>query len=628
MGLPKRLYLFIPVLILLVFQFKPISSHLEYGIEDVFCNGPILHVVQMARLFNDSKTFVDMHLKASPSEIVKDFGEMMQGADDNPLRQDIKEFVHKNFEPENNEFDKWAPKDWVENPSYLNKINDKDLRQYGSDVNVIWTKLGRQIKDAVRESPDRYSLIWVPKPFIVPGGRFREYYYWDSYWIIDGLLISGMFDTARGMLENFVYLVNKFGHIPNGGRLYYVERSQPPLFVPMVKKYFDATCDIDFIKDNLETLDKEFEYWMKFHMRNFTFNNVDYTMAAYGDKSRGPRPESYYEDVKAAEYFATTAGKEAFYTEIKAAAESGWDFSSRWFYSPMGDRNNLTYTETTPIIPVDLNSFLHWNAVILRDFHKMLNSKKADYYDMKAQNLLEAINAVLWDDRSGVWFDFDINTLSKRHVYYASNLVPLYTMSYPQTNQGYYINKVISYLTNLDLLKYPFGVPTTLEDTGEQWDFPNVWPPLQHMMIFGLQQSDDPVAKELALNISNKWILTTYNNYIATNSIYEKYNVLYGSYGSGGEYEVQTGFGWTNGVIISLLDTYGSELSTEFDVIKHKKRFVRSVDDPNNNNDSNSSNDGIFIRSVTAALCVIGSFFVFRFSGYLSPHISNIYVKS
>ena len=101
-----------------------------------------------------------------------------------------------------------------------------------------WKDLGRKVISDVKENPDKYSLIYMKKPFIVPGGRFREVYYWDSYWTILGLLVSGMEETVKGMLENFADLINKYGLIPNGNRVYYTKRSQPPLYIAMVEEYY------------------------------------------------------------------------------------------------------------------------------------------------------------------------------------------------------------------------------------------------------------------------------------------------------------------------------------------------------------------------------------------------------
>ena len=125
------------------------------------------------------------------------------------------------------------------------------------------------------------------------GGRFKEFYYWDSYWIVQGLLLCDMTKTARGILENFLSMITKYGHIPNGGRVYYINRSQPPLLTPMVNNYVTKTKDIAFLKKNIHLLEKEFEFWMKKRTITFRKDGKEYTLARYYAPSLGPRPESY-----------------------------------------------------------------------------------------------------------------------------------------------------------------------------------------------------------------------------------------------------------------------------------------------------------------------------------------------
>lgn len=240
------------------------------------------------------------------------------------------------------------------------------------------------IKD-VALHPELYSIIYVENPVIVPGGRFKEFYYWDSYWIIRGLLYSEMYTTTRGMLSNFLSIVERFGFIPNGGRVYYSKRSQPPLLAAMIQSYIEFTGDDEFAIKSVDILEHEFEFWMN----NHTHEINGHILAAYGDASTGPRPESYSEDVKTAEIFETDAEKEECYSELKAAAESGMDFSSRWFIVADGSNNGtLKDLKTRSIIPVELNAILFWNAKIIAGIHsKSGNIEKANQYETKAQEI-------------------------------------------------------------------------------------------------------------------------------------------------------------------------------------------------------------------------------------------------
>ena len=168
------------------------------------------------------------------------------------------------------------------------------------------------------------------------------------------------------MLKNFLSIIDRFGFIPNGGRIYYSMRSQPPLITPMVKTYVDHTHDIDFAIASVEILAREFDFWLT----NHTVTVKGHRLARYGDKSSGPRPESYREDIETGKDFATDEEREEHYSELKAGAESGLDFSSRWFINKDGtNQGDLRDLKTRSIIPVELNAILHWNAKIIAEFY-------------------------------------------------------------------------------------------------------------------------------------------------------------------------------------------------------------------------------------------------------------------
>ncbi|XP_034231365.1 trehalase-like [Thrips palmi] len=531
----------------------------------IYCHGKLLHTIQMASLYHDSKTFVDMKMKFTKNETMRLFEDMMARTHDNPSRLDLERFVNETFEPPGSEFEDWDPSDWKPSPAFLKNISDPAFQEWGSELHHLWKSLGRKMKDEVKLNEEYYSIIYVPNPVIVPGGRFREFYYWDSYWIVRGLLLSEMYDTVRGMLANFVSIVERIGLIPNGGRVYYARRSQPPLLTPMVHSYVEKTHDMDFVKQNIKTLDKEFDFWMEKHTVLIEKDGKHYRLARFIDYSSGPRPESYREDIQSAQIFQTEGEKDSFYRELKAGAESGWDFSSRWFILNGTNKGNLTNTMTTNIIPVDLNSVMYWNAVILSDFHKKLNNaSKALYYEGLAQEWLEAVDKVLWHEEVGVWLDYDKLNEVKRDYFYPTNLAPLWTGCLDPAKKEDYIGKVLKYLEKTRIMVNLGGIPTTLEHSGEQWDYPNAWPPLQYIMVIALDNSGDPSAKDLAFEITEKWVRSNYKAFNDTHGMYEKYDAtVFGGGGGGGEYEVQLGFGWTNGVIMEFLEKYGERLTVK-----------------------------------------------------------------
>lgn len=175
------------------------------------------------------------------------------------------------------------------------------------------------------------------------------------------------------MLKNFLSIVDRFGFIPNGGRIYYSMRSQPPLLSPMIKTYVDTTGDKEFAIASVDTMANEFQYWIA----NHTVTVKGHRLAKYGDKSSGPRPESYREDIETGRDFPNDAEREAHYSELKAAAESGMDFSSRWFINAEGTNNGtLKDLKTRSIIPVELNAILYWNAKIIAEFYGYANNSE------------------------------------------------------------------------------------------------------------------------------------------------------------------------------------------------------------------------------------------------------------
>ncbi|XP_018905452.1 trehalase isoform X1 [Bemisia tabaci] len=532
---------------------------------EVYCHGTLLHTVQMAGLYHDSKTFVDMKMKFSPNETVGMFAELMKRTESRPSRLQLELFVNETFEPPGSEFEAWDPSDWVQTPGFLGRVKDKELSEWAAQLNDLWKFLGRKMRDDIKHHPDLYSIIYVPNPVIVPGGRFREFYYWDSYWIIRGLLLSEMYHTVRGMLENFLTIVEEYGLIPNGGRVYYAKRSHPPLLIPMVKSYLDTTKNITFLRANIDTMEKEFLFWMTNHTVKVEKNGKFYTLARYKDSSSGPRPESYREDYMSAQIFRSDKEKESYYSELKSAAESGWDFSSRWFVLNGTNKGNLTNAKTTYLLPVELNAILYWNAVLLSEFFRTLGqAEKAIKYEELSKDWMEAVTEVLWHDEVGAWLDYDIVNEVKRDYFYPTNISPLWTGCFEKNKTEYFTAKVMKYLEKTQIMVNLGGIPTTLEHSGEQWDYPNAWPPLQYIMIMSLDATGDSWAQDLAYEMSERWVRSNFKAYNETGIMYEKYDATVpGGHGGGGEYEVQMGFGWTNGIIMELLDKYGERMTAE-----------------------------------------------------------------
>lgn len=262
----------------------------------IYCQGELLSTVQLFKLFDDSKTFVDLIQVNDANQTLNNFNDLMYSTNNNPTKEQVEQFVKDNFVTEG-ELDNWIPSDYTDHPQFLKKIASPIMQKFARELVHIWPTLGRKVKSEVSKSPDRHSLIYIPEGFIVPGGRFKEIYYWDSYWIIKGLLISEMKETAKGMLNNFLSIVQRFGFIPNGSRVYYLNRSQPPLLSPMVGLYIDETQDLDWLKKNIKYLETELNWWLNNRTIVVEKNGTKHNLARYAVTSGTPRPESYYEDV-------------------------------------------------------------------------------------------------------------------------------------------------------------------------------------------------------------------------------------------------------------------------------------------------------------------------------------------
>ena len=205
----------------------------------VFCEGELLQAVQLAGIFQDSKEFVDMPMRVDPEIILDKFNTLTPEA-----KQDkyiLSQFVNEHFLPPGSELVAIQPQDFTDTPSVLSSLTPNST-YYGwaQFLNQAFASLTRKVSEDVFLNPQRYSILRRTHPVVIPGGRFRESYYWDSYWIVLGLLACDMKETARGLVQNLLDDVANFGFVPNGGRIYYLNRSQPPVLSEMVLALLEA----------------------------------------------------------------------------------------------------------------------------------------------------------------------------------------------------------------------------------------------------------------------------------------------------------------------------------------------------------------------------------------------------
>lgn len=499
--------------------------------------GELFHDVQMQQIFADGKTFVDAEPKQSPAEIRQLYHSASQTD-----RFDLGTFVNQHFEP----------------PTAVTTRSDEPVETrpdatMENHIVSLWDHLSRTADPAHAWS----SLLPLSHPYVVPGGRFREIYYWDSYFTMLGLAADQRVDLVRSMVRNFADLIDRFGHIPNGNRTYYLSRSQPPFFAPMLKLLTELDGPAVAAR-YLPQLEQEYRFWMDGEssvepgrpLRRIAKLPDGSLLNRYYDDLDTPRPESYREDVLTAAEVASEQRPDT-YRNLRAAAESGWDFSSRWL---AGD--TLASIETTAIVPVDLNSLLYQAERMLSEMHAWKgNDTLAEHFTQRADRRKTAMHTWLWNPEQGVFYDYHLGHGKPTGRATLAMVYPLYFEIATQAQA----DSVARYLRAH--LLHAGGFVTSLEPTGEQWDYPNGWAPLQWLSIHGLRQYGH---EELAREAAARWLALNRRVFERTGRMMEKYNVVDMKLpAGGGEYPLQDGFGWTNGVVKALMQEWSESTPEE-----------------------------------------------------------------
>ncbi|KAK7399070.1 hypothetical protein VNO78_10245 [Psophocarpus tetragonolobus] len=513
----------------------------------------------------DPKTYVDLPLKYPLSVTQDAFQKLPRNANGSVSVHDLNRFIQAHFEDAGDDLVYLDPHDFVPHPvGFLPKVKHPLVRAWALQVHSLWKNLSRQVSTAVKAHPDFHTLLPLPSSFVIPGSRFREVYYWDSYWVIRGLLASKMHHTALAIVTNLISFIQQYGFVLNGSRAYYTNRSQPPLLSAMIYEIYSSTGDMELVKRSLPALLQEYEFWNS-DLHKVTILDAQgctHTLNRYNARWDKPRPESFIEDKASASKFSSVSEKQQFYRELASTAESGWDFSTRWMRNPP----DLTTLATTSVIPVDLNAFLLGMELNIAFFAKVTGDNSTAERFLEISDLRKkAINSIFWNANMKQWFDYWLSdTCEEVHVWknghqnqnvFASNFVPLWMK--PFYSDTSLMRSVVESLKTSGLLRAA-GVSTSLTNSGQQWDFPNGWAPLQHMLVEGLLKSGLKEARSLAEEIAVRWITTNYIVYKKTGVMHEKFDVEHcGEFGGGGEYVPQTGFGWSNGVVLAFLEEFG-----------------------------------------------------------------------
>lgn len=586
----------------------------------------------------------DLH---SPRPAIKSLQEVQEAFAklQKPLRNDsaLHDFLAANFGQAGAELSA-VPRDQLTTDAvFLDKVSDPVIREFVAKVMDMWPDLTRTYTPgtsncSAAECPS--SFIPVRRPFIVAGGRFREPYYWDSYWTLEGLLRTrGSFtEIARNTIENLLDMVESFGFVPNGARVYYLGRSQPPMLTQMVRLYMEHTGDAAVLERALPLLEREYDFWAANRSVDVESGGRTWSLARYAVSNTQPRPESFREDHEMAtntSYHAAASGRvfaetaplgaarrRELYANLATAAESGWDFSSRWLARPQDaardDYFPLRSLNGPNVVPVCLNSILYANERDMAAFYNQTgDDAAAARWEARAARRRDAVHALMWNATMFSYFDY--NLTSRAHdvyvpadddaaasgdaagapegyqvLFHAAQLFPFWLgaakeeLRRPEAVLRAYA-PVRRYLD-----ARPGGIPATNYRTAQQWDQPGVWPPLMHPLIQGLlNAAPEPGAgpcagpeppqrrdvRALAVRLAQRYLDSAFCTWYATGGstshtpklpgltdadvgiMFEKYSDNSTNVaGGGGEYDVVEGFGWTNGVLIWAVDTFSAEL--------------------------------------------------------------------
>jgi alpha,alpha-trehalase len=484
--------------------------------------GELFTRVQLERVYPDSKTFVDAVPVRAPATVLAEYRSARARPD-----FDLRAFVGARF---------------LVTPPARSAYTPELGADVRAHIDRLWTVLTRGPDSAQPYS----SLLPLPDRYVVPGGRFTEVYYWDSYFTMLGLEASGRHDLSVAMLHDFAFLIDRYGHVPNGNRSYYLSRSQPPFFALMVELIAQRDGPQVYAAQRAQ-LEREYAFWMDgeetlapgaAHRRLVRLPDGS-LLNRYWDDRDTPREEAYLEDVRTAQSGLRPAPD--VYRELRAAAESGWDFSSRWLADPRA----LSTIHTTDFIPPDLNSLLFaLEQTIARACE--VSADAACVSDMRARAAARrrAMLRYLWNARLGAFTDYDFRARRASTVLSAATLYPLFVRACDAPRA-----ELVAATVRAKLLAAG-GLATTTSHTGQQWDAPNGWAPLQWIGVTGLRSYGQP---GLARSIAQRWVATNMRIYRSRGKLVEKYDLRKLAEGGGGEYPLQDGFGWTNGVLRSLL---------------------------------------------------------------------------
>jgi len=405
-----------------------------------------------------------------------------------------------------------------------------------------------------------HGLLYLPRPYVVPGGRFNEMYGWDSYFIQVGLLRDDQLGDASDLVENFLYEIEHYGTILNANRTYFLSRSQPPFLTRMILAVYEKTRDNAWLRGTLPAIERYYRFWT-----TEPHTVPDAGLSRYFDRGEGPAPEvmadekdeqgrTHYD--RAREYYRThdvTDYDESlyydsrrdrltdlFYKGDRSMRESGFDPSNRF-----GALN----VDVIHYAPVCLNTLLY---VMEDDTGRIMetlgDTSAAAMWRSRAASRRDLINTLMWDEEAGLYYDYNFRTRQRRRYDFATTFFPLWA-GIASPAQAARLRE------NLSRFEAPGGLLTSTEVTGNQWDAPFGWAPLQMIAVDGLRRYG---FHEDANRIAAKFVSLVAKEFDEHGTIVEKYDVRRRESDVAADIKFgysanQVGFGWTNGAVLDLL---------------------------------------------------------------------------
>jgi alpha,alpha-trehalase len=427
-------------------------------------------------------------------------------------------------------------------PSDYQKV---DIRPLPEDI--------RQIRE--------HGLLYLPKPYVVPGGRFNEMYGWDSFFIQMGLIRDGEVSLAQSMAEDLLYEIRGYGKILNANRTYYLTRSQPPLLTGMLLAVFRATSDRGWLAGSIDAIEKYYGYWTtEPHLM------IETGLSRYFDLGEGPAPEvlsseldaqgrndydlirAYYRSHRITDYDVrhyydakTDQLTPEFYKGDRSMRESGFDPSNR--FGPFN-------AEVVHYNPVCLNSLLYLMEKQTSEIMTIVErQQQSQEWRHRAQERAKLINFLMWDQKRGMYFDYNFTRQRVRRYPFLTTFYPLWAgIASPE--------QAARVVSNLPQFERPGGLQTSTRETGDQWDAPFGWAPLQWIAVRALNRYGYRAEAE---RISRNFLSMVLEEFLQHGGIVEKYDVVRRRADVNKELQFgyrtnEAGFGWTNAVFTALFD--------------------------------------------------------------------------